>query len=117
MSVKNAWFMHVEMAEFWPEPHSPKSNADKFGPAGGRSLRARVLVWQWCEALSFAQALRQSRGAGTNLHANGTFANFHAFKRSQWASGTLPRCRANSADHFYRGIAFWDVDLMVAFWL
>ena len=28
--------------KFPPEPPSPKSNAEKFGPAGGRSLRARV---------------------------------------------------------------------------
>ena len=108
--------MHVEMPEFWPEPHSPKSSADKFDPAGGRSLRARISWVEVVRSTLFCQTLRQSRGAGANLCANGTFANFHVFKRPQWASGTPPRCRAYSAYHFYRGIAFWGVDSIVVFW-
>ena len=60
MRAKIAWFANVEMTTFWPEPPSPKSNADKFGLAGGRSLRARASWVAWCEAFSFAQRLRQS---------------------------------------------------------
>ena len=65
---------------------------------GAIFFRIKVVVGgRWCEALSSAQALRQSRGVGANLGANGMFGNFHVFKRPQWASGTPPRCRAISA--------------------
>ena len=40
-SAKSAWPGNAQYGKFWPEPPFPKSYAEKFGPVGGRSLRAR----------------------------------------------------------------------------
>ena len=56
MSAKSAWPGNAGHGQFWPEPPFPKSYAEKFGLAGGRSLAlaAPLLAGTWLvETVSF----------------------------------------------------------------
>ena len=54
-------------------------------------------TFTWCEALSFREGFKESRGSGTNIWAKGTFSEFHHIKKAWPGMG-----RAYFVQSFFR---------------